>query len=225
MYDAALTYLVAVHTSGFISVKHTPLQVAAASPKLSCSTPHIRESKYHEYSLKRRARDSITLFQVITYAMDPLSITTGVVTLIGATATIINYLERIRTFGKSHEVLLALINSVFLPGSEYRESIDTSQMNDLQAMLIVTRESIQALQTSNLPDVIKAYESLPVFLDKTQTHVDELLDFIKSKILKESGKISFRAWNKETKSKLAEFRGIIAESHQRLHTVIASANL
>ena len=92
-------------------------------------------------------------------------------------------------------------------------------------MLVITRDSIEALQSSPLPAAVEAYKSLPQFVDKTQAHVDDLLSFINTKVLKAPGKISFRAWNKQTEAKLTEFKDIMTDSYQRLHTVIASANL
>ena len=72
---------------------------------------------------------------------------------------------------------------------------------------------------------VEAYKRLPQLVDKTQTHINHLLEFIQNKVLKESGKISFRAWNKQTEARLSGFKMAIAESHQQLHMAIASANL
>jgi hypothetical protein len=101
-------------------------------------------------------------------------------------------------------------------------------MNDMQTkeyrFVPIYRNPI-ALQASRLPAAIEACKALPQFLDRTQAHVDELLDFIKNQVLKGPGKISFKAWNKQTEAKIDKFNEAITQSYQRIQTVIASANL
>ena len=92
-------------------------------------------------------------------------------------------------------------------------------------MLIIIRDSVQTLQTSELPPVVKAYKTLPQFIDNTEVHINKLLNFIKTDVLKGPGKVSFRAWNKQTEAKLAEFKLTVDDAHQKLHTAISSANL
>ena len=95
----------------------------------------------------------------------------------------------------------------------------------MQATLVIARDATQALQASRLPAAIEACEALLQFIDRTQVHVNDLLDFIKNQVLKGPGKISFKAWNKQTEAKIEKFKETITQSHQRIQTVIASANL
>ncbi|KAF2663372.1 ankyrin [Microthyrium microscopicum] len=141
--------------------------------------------------------------------MDPLSLASTILTLVGATKKVIDFLERIRSFNKANVALLTLINSI----------------NDLQATLVIARDAAQALQASQLPAAIEACKALPQFIDRTQVHVDDLLAFIKHQVLKSPGKVSFQAWNKKTDLKIIKFRETINQSQQGIQTVIASANL
>jgi hypothetical protein len=98
-------------------------------------------------------------------------------------------------------------------------------VTDLQATLIVTRDSIKVLRASSSTSAVEAYKSLPQLVDKTQTHINHLLEFSQSKLLEGTGKFSFRTWNKQTETRLSEFKRILVESHQQLHMAIASANV
>ncbi|PSN72684.1 hypothetical protein BS50DRAFT_628829 [Corynespora cassiicola Philippines] len=135
--------------------------------------------------------------------MDPLSVTASMVTLITVSGSILQYLGQTRARMNPSLELLAIMNTV----------------TDLQGTLIMARGEYNALRDSRIPAARETYQNLPDILERLQGYLDELIDFARTKLLK-NGKIPRLGLSEQKKRQLVVIRDNISDAHRNLQMTL-----
>jgi hypothetical protein len=98
-------------------------------------------------------------------------------------------------------------------------------MTDLQGTLITVRDCADMLKNSNRPAAQQSYRNLPPVINRIQTAMDGLVDFIQDKLLRKGKGLARLSLSERKKKHLTELRVVISEAQQNLQLILLSANL